>query len=207
MAALPRIGLLVGSSRYGGNAAGLATWLSSVLEGRLNSPAKTIDIVTVYPTKEPHPLGPVADGSRLPAQVPDSSSYSSPIIQQWSAFVSSCSAFAVISPEYNGGYPGELKNSLDHLYTEWAGKPVLLITYGSRGGFRCSAQLRGVLTSMKMTVLDDPVGIKMPKDFVAGSERVVPGEGFPEFLSPYEELVGKAADDLKDRLLKASESG
>ncbi|KAJ3532524.1 hypothetical protein NM688_g7409 [Phlebia brevispora] len=201
MQALPRLALLVGSSRHGGNGAGLAEWLSSLLERRLNTLRKAVEIVVVDPTKPPHPVGPVVDGSKVPAQIPDSSSYSSLVIRHWSEFVSSCSAFAIITPEYNAGYPGELKNSLDHLYREWSGKPVMLVTYGGGGGLRCSAALQTVLQGLKMHVVESPVGITLPKQFTGGPERVQPGHVYPEFLSPYEELINKAADTLKDKIL------
>lgn len=205
MQAIPRVGLLVGSSRHGGNGAGLAHWVSSLLDRRLNAAEKTVEIITVDPKLPPHPFGPVVDGSKLPAQISDPSLYPSPTIQNWSKLISSCSAFAVVSPEYNGGYPGELKNSLDHLYKEWAGKPVMLVTYGGGGGLRCSAQLQSVLTSLKLQVVESPVGIVLPRSFSGGPERVLPGDTYPEFLSPYEELIQKAADALKDKIFTGAE--
>lgn len=200
MQPLRRVAILVGSSRRGGNGAGLAVWLSTLLDRRLNSKTKSYEIVTVDPTKPPYPLGPVFDGTRMPAQVPDTSSYPSAPIQQWSSFVSSCSAFAILSPEYNSGYPGELKNAIDHLYREWEGKPVALVTYGGGGGASCASQLRTVLTGLKMHVVDDSVNIRLPGAFVGGDERVLPGQTFPDFLSSYEEQTNNVLDRLKHKL-------
>lgn len=204
MQAATRVGLLIGSSRQGGNGPGLAAWLSQLLEARLNAPgaSRAVEVVAVDPHTPPHPLGPVVDGSKLPAQVQDPAGYASPGVRAWSAFAASCAAFAVLSPEYNGGYPGELKNALDHLFHEWAGKPVLLVTYGGGGGARCQAQLRAVLEALRMRVVPDPVGIRLPREYTGGSERVSSSGDFPSFLDPYVGAVQDTADRLREMLVE-----
>ncbi|CAL1695683.1 unnamed protein product [Somion occarium] len=194
-----KIGLILGSARTNGNGAGLASWVSPIIQRRLNKAPlkerKPFEVVTVDPTAPPHPLGPLLDGSRFPAQVTDPEQYPSPAIREWSRFVTSCSALVILTPEYNGAYPGELKNALDHLYYEWQRKPVLLITYGASGGGRCAKQLTEILTGLKMQVVSDNLQISLPKEYIGGSERVVPGRTF-DFLSAYEAAVEKAAGEL-----------
>ncbi|GJE86177.1 NAD(P)H-dependent FMN reductase [Phanerochaete sordida] len=206
MQAATRVGLLIGSSRTGGNGAGLAVWLRQLLEDRLNAPgaAHPVELVPVDPRVAPHPLGPVVDGARLPSQVPDAAGYGAPGVRAWSRLAAGCAGLAVLSPEYNGGYPGELKNALDHLYREWAAKPVLLVTYGGGGGLRCQAQLRGVLEALRMRVVPEPVGIRLPAAYTGGSERVspAPAHGFPGFLEPYVGAVHGGADRLREMLLE-----
>jgi NAD(P)H-dependent FMN reductase len=203
MQAATRLGLLIGTSRNGGNGLGLASWLHKVLDERLNTAgqAKTVDVVPVDPSKPPHPLGPVVYGGKPPAQIPDSMSYTAPAIRDWSRFVSSCAGFVVLSPEYNSGYPGELKNALDHLYHEWNGKPVMLVTYGGTGGAKCAAQLQTVLSALRMDVVPDPVGITLPMPYLAGSDRVSPNGDFPDFLTSYVDPVSASVDKLKALLL------
>ncbi len=50
----------------------------------------------------------------------------------------------IVSPEYNHGYPGELKMTLDLLYGEYAQKPVGFcgVSIGILGGARAVEQLR-----------------------------------------------------------------
>ncbi|MFV2013387.1 MULTISPECIES: NADPH-dependent FMN reductase [unclassified Micromonospora] len=43
-----------------------------------------------------------------------------------------------------------LKNALDHLYAEWADKPVAFVGYGISGGGRAVAQLRQVAEELRM---------------------------------------------------------
>jgi NAD(P)H-dependent FMN reductase len=52
--------------------------------------------------------------------------------------------YVLVSPEYNNGMPGGVKNAIDYLYNEWIGKPALIITYGILGGLKSSEQLAGV---------------------------------------------------------------
>lgn len=195
-----RIGLLLGSLRTHGNGAGLASWISPIIQRRLSKPLASnktpFELITVDPKSSPHPLGPLTDGSYMPAQIRKTSDYPLPAIREWSSFVSSCSGLVILTPEYNGGYPGELKNAIDHIYWEWKDKPVVLVTYGGGGGGSCAAQLRSVLERIKMRVAKNSVQIPIPKEFVAGTGRIEPGQEFPAFLSQHEAAVEVATEEL-----------
>lgn len=56
----------------------------------------------------------------------------------WKHIVSGSDAIIVVMPEYNHGYPGELKMLWDEAYNEYAGKPVGLcaVSSGGLGGAR-----------------------------------------------------------------------
>jgi NAD(P)H-dependent FMN reductase len=56
-------------------------------------------------------------------------------------------AIVIVSPEYNGGYPGVLKNAIDYLLREYRRKPVGIVTVssGTFGGIRVLEQLRDVM--------------------------------------------------------------
>lgn len=45
------------------------------------------------------------------------------------------------TPQYNWNVP---KVVLDHLFHEWAGKPVMIMNYGGHGGGKEAAALREV---------------------------------------------------------------
>ena len=64
--------------------------------------------------------------------------------------VASGDALVIVTPEYNNGYPGVLKNALDYLLPELKRKPVGIVTVsaGAFGGISCLAQLRLVLLAM-----------------------------------------------------------
>lgn len=58
----------------------------------------------------------------------------------------------IVSPEYNHGYPGELKMMLDMLYEQYFFKPVGLcgVSAGGMGGCRVVEQLRQVVVQLHM---------------------------------------------------------
>lgn len=58
-------------------------------------------------------------------------------------------AFIIVTPEYNHGIPGTLKNVLDHLYDEWNRKPFGLVGAGGvSGGLRALDNLRQVVSGL-----------------------------------------------------------
>jgi len=60
--------------------------------------------------------------------------------------------FIIVSPEYNHGYPGELKMLLDMLFSQYASKPVGIcgVSSGAWGGTRMVEQLRQVCLGLRM---------------------------------------------------------
>jgi len=67
-----------------------------------------------------------------------------PQAQKLSEKINKSDALIVVSPEYNHGYPGELKMMLDMLFKEYAHKPVGFcgVSAGGLGGARVVEQLR-----------------------------------------------------------------
>lgn len=69
--------------------------------------------------------------------------------------IGACDGVMIVSPEFNHGVPGVLKNALDWLSrpafkSNFASKPVMFITHspGPLGGVRAQHQLRETLASM-----------------------------------------------------------
>ena len=91
--------------------------------------------------------------------------------------IQECSGLVIVSPEYNYGMPGVLKNALD-----WAsrpayasvlrGKPVLTMTTspGIGGGVRAQAQLRQTLAGTLSRL------VATPEVLIAGVHAKVDGE-------------------------------
>jgi len=61
-------------------------------------------------------------------------------------------AFIIVSPEYNHGYPGELKMMIDMIYQQYATKPVGFcgVSAGGLGGARAVEQLRQIVVELHM---------------------------------------------------------
>jgi len=209
-----RIGLIIGSARSPGNNAGLASWISRIIRIRFHKRlagaserTATFKLVIVDSTVSSHVFGALTDGSYTPNQIRKASDYPSPAVREWSTFVSSCSGFVILTPQYNGGYPGGLKNTIDHLYWEWKDKPVVIVSYGGSGGGSSAAQLRGLLERIGMKVAKNTVPISVPKQFMEGKERIEAGAAdhkFPPFLSQYRSAVDGAIEELMTLVEKST---
>src|SRR5579859_3807136 len=70
-----------------------------------------------------------------------------PRLQEFGDKIGRADALIIVSPEYNNGYPGVLKNAFDYLLPEYERKPVGIATVsaGGFGGINCLAQLRLVV--------------------------------------------------------------
>lgn len=71
--------------------------------------------------------------------------------------MSRADGYIVVSPEYNHGYPGELKLFLDSFYKEYARKPVALcgVSAGGLGGSRMAEQLKLVCHELQLVVIHE----------------------------------------------------
>ena len=68
--------------------------------------------------------------------------------------------FVLVFPEYNHGYPGALKNVLDHLYDEWNHKPFAFATTGGvSGGLRAQENLLPVIRALKGVPVNASVSV------------------------------------------------
>eukprot|EP01034_Spumella_vulgaris_P030316 gene30316-37509_t len=153
-----------------------------------------------------HPLGPV-DGDVIPALIGGDTTYGNEKVVEWSKVVTSCNGFIILTPQYNWGYPGDLKNVLDHIYSEWKGKPVMTVTYGGHGGEKCDDQLRQVLSGLKMKVIEEKVHITLPSELIRTSARLNPSEYSEEsesylFLKEYKPALLKAVEQFKSTMEK-----
>ena len=103
---------------------------------------------------------PFVDEPDMPAR----GSYVEDTTKEWARVVASLDAVVIVTAEYNGGYPAPLKNALDTVWAEWNGKPVLIVSYGGRGGQRCAAALVPVFQTLCMEKIDPDVSITLTGD-------------------------------------------
>src|SRR5512133_3240928 len=71
-------------------------------------------------------------------------------LREYAAKIARSDSLIIVTPEYNNGYPGVLKNALDYLLPEYERKPIGIVTVsaGGFGGLTCLAQLRLVTLGM-----------------------------------------------------------
>jgi len=107
-------------------------------------------------------------------------------------------ALIVVSPEYNGSYPGVLKNALDYLRDEYKGKLVGLITVsgGPHGGKSCMELLERFFRRLDAVVMKESFTVNN----VSGtfSDNGATSEG------TYETRASQLVDELKQSIIASS---
>ncbi|WBQ05640.1 NADPH-dependent FMN reductase [Kribbella sp. CA-293567] len=74
-------------------------------------------------------------------------------------------AIVIVCPEYNHGYPGDLKTAIDAVRRPWYAKPVAFIVYGGRsGGLRAAEQLRQVFGELHAVTIRETLSFHQPTD-------------------------------------------
>ncbi len=70
-----------------------------------------------------------------------------PALGEFSSRINRADAIVIVTPEYNSGYPGVLKNALDYLKDEYRRKPFGIVRVSSAwsGGMLCLTALRQVI--------------------------------------------------------------
>ena len=94
-----------------------------------------------------------------------------PRLQEFGDKIGRADSLIIVSPEYNNGYPGVLKNALDYLLPEYERKPVGIVTVsaGGHGGITCLAQLRsGDDWHGRLSDPGKPVGLPCARQFSGG---------------------------------------
>ncbi|NNH68902.1 NAD(P)H-dependent oxidoreductase [Nocardia uniformis] len=148
-----RIGIILGSTRPNRNGPQVAQW---VLDSASRRDAAEFELIDL----RDHPL-PHLDEPVPPMHGPSVHAHT----RAWAARIAPFDGFVVVTPEYNGGMPGVLKNAIDHLCAEWTNKAVGFVSYGVSGGTRAVVQLRMVCSTLGMADVSRPVEISLLTDF------------------------------------------
>nr|WP_308402137.1 NAD(P)H-dependent oxidoreductase [Streptomyces sp. RKAG293] len=85
--------------------------------------------------------------------------------KQWAATIAPLDGIVIVTPEYNHGIPGSLKNAMDFIYAEWNNKAVGFASYGGVGGVRAVEQLRLVAGELQMADVRQQVTLSIITEF------------------------------------------
>jgi multimeric flavodoxin WrbA len=117
----------------------------------------------------------------------------------WSAAIQQFDGYIFVAPEYNHGVSGGLKNAIDYLFHEWTGKPVFIVTYGTRGGNFSSDSLKQTLSVvMKLRVVETRPMLKFAGPGMEELMMAAIGTVGPKTMEEWEEIA-------KEPLLKGFE--
>ncbi|WP_338888630.1 NAD(P)H-dependent oxidoreductase [Rhodococcus sovatensis] len=151
---MTRIGIITGSTRPGRKSKAVAQWVHRVAMQRGDA---TYELVDLTEFDLPHLDEPVAAAM--------SREYLGQHTIRWSAAIDSYDGYIFVTPEYNHGPPGVLKNAIDYLYHEWRDKSVGFVGYGTTGGTRAVEQLRLVTAELHLAGVRDQVALSLFDDF------------------------------------------
>lgn len=114
-----------------------------------------------------------------------------PEAQKLSAKIEKADALIIVSPEYNHGYPGELKMFLDMLYDQYAHKPVGIcgVSAGPLGGGRMVEQLRQVMVELHMIPIREALYFPSVKTLFDDSGKIIDA-------TVYRDRIKKFLDEL-----------
>jgi NAD(P)H-dependent FMN reductase len=148
-----RIGIIIGSTRPGRVGASVARWVHEQARQRSDAEFELVDL----------------EGFDLPLldePVPPSmGQYTKPHTHAWAEAIGSFDAFVFVTPEYNHGTSGALKNAIDFLYAEWNNKAAGFVGYGSAGGTRAVEHLRLVMAEVQVATVRSQVALSLFTDF------------------------------------------
>jgi NAD(P)H-dependent FMN reductase len=175
-----KIGIIIGSTRPGRKADAVAKWVHEHAVKRTDAEFELVDIAdyNLPLLDEPVP--------------PSMNKYSKPHTLRWAEKIATFDGFVFVTPEYNHGTSGALKNAIDFLYKEWNNKAAGFVGYGSAGGSRAVESLRLVMGEIQIADVRAHVGLSLFTDF----------ENFQTFKPAA--LHTKALDTMLDQLVSWS---
>jgi NAD(P)H-dependent FMN reductase len=177
---MPRLTIIIGSTRPGRAGLPIATWFADRAASHGGFDVDVVDLAELN-----LPLLDEPNHPRL-------GQYIHQHTKDWSAIVDASDAFVIVTPEYNHGYPAALKNAIDYLQQEWRDKPVGFVSYGGvSAGTRAVQQLKEVVTTLKMLPVVEAVSIPFHPQFIGDDGRVQANE-----------IMKQAADAMLGELVR-----
>jgi NAD(P)H-dependent FMN reductase len=149
-----KVAIILGSTRPGRNGEAVAKWVHDIASRRTDATLELIDLRDFDLPLLDEPL-PAVLGQ-----------YSQPHTKAWAAKIAEFDAFVFVTPEYNHGIPGALKNAIDFLYREWNHKAAGFVSYGGHAnGSRAVEHLRLVLAELHVATVRSQVLLSLLTDF------------------------------------------
>jgi NAD(P)H-dependent FMN reductase len=171
-----RLAIIIGSTRPNRVGEPVGRWVHQLAQQRRDAEFELVDIedFNLPLLDEPVP--------------PSLGKYAKEHTKRWAAKIASFDGYVFVTPEYNHGTSGALKNAIDFLYAEWNDKAAGFVGYGSAGGVRAVEHLRLVMAEVQVATVRAQVALSLRTDF----------ENFTVFkpASYHEKSVGQMLDQV-----------
>src|SRR5260370_11367436 len=148
-----KIAVIIGSTRPGRVGESVAKWVFELAKKCMEAEFELVDIrdFNLRLLNEPVP--------------PSMGQYSQQHRKTWAAKIDSFDGYVFVTPEYNHGICGSLKNAIDFLFREWNNKAAGFVGYGSVGGARAVEHLRLVMAEVQIATVRNQVALSLFTDF------------------------------------------
>src|SRR5258708_1462062 len=117
-----KIAIIIGSTRPGRNGEAVGKWVYEIAQKRADAEFELVDIKDFNLPLLDEPAPPIMG------------QYSKPHTKAWAAKIGSFDAYVFVTPEYNHGISGALKNAIDFLFAEWNNNAPGFVSYACPGG-------------------------------------------------------------------------
>ncbi|MDN6439076.1 MAG: NAD(P)H-dependent oxidoreductase [Corynebacterium nuruki] len=152
---MTRIGIIAGSNRPGALNPQVVAWVKAQLDE-----AGVENAVVDYNDY---------DLPILDEEIPGGAhAYANEHTRAWGAAVEPFDGYIVVTPEYNHGVPGPLKNAIDYIGSEFNNKPVAFASYGADKGVRAIEQWRLVFANFRAATVRGTASFSNFTDFTDG---------------------------------------
>lgn len=144
---LPKIAVIIGSTRAGRFADKPAEWIAKIGNSRGDVEIEIVDL-------KDYPM-PFFAEARSPLWGPSED----PVARKWQAKLAEFDGFIFTAAEYNHAPTAVLKNAFDYAGVEWHRKPAGYVGYGGVGGARAVEHLRMMAVEQAMAPVKSAVHI------------------------------------------------
>ena len=148
-----RVAIIIGSTRPNRKSAKVGLWVFEQARERNDFDVELVDLADQGL--------PIFDEGNPPG----AGKYEREHTKRWAALIDSFDGYIFVTPEYNHGIPGVLKNALDFIYAEWNNKAAGFVAYGNTGGARSVEQLRLVMAELSVATVRSAVALSIFTDF------------------------------------------
>lgn len=93
----------------------------------------------------------------------------------WAERIGALDAIVILTPQYNGSYPGALKNAIDYLYAEWSSLPTLLVGYGWGAASEVLPLLEALMVRLDADLVGS-IGLSFRQDLSVEGELFIADE-------------------------------
>ena len=150
---MPKIGIIIGSTRPGRKAEAVAEWIFDIASLKGGAEFEIVDIAAYDLPFLDEPLP------------PSMGQYANEHTKRWAEKIATFDGFVFVTPEYNRGTSAVLKNAIDFLYREWNNKAAGFVSYGSNGGIRAVEHLRLFMAELQIADVRAQVSLLIGEDF------------------------------------------